>query len=178
MSDKWIARAPVYRICAFIILGAILNLIIKPSVAFQLRIPYVGCNNASPKDSYSLQTEVSVWKRSFDRIERSWLNEWTISRHLGQSDAEINWCWQESVNNGRYQCQNGSGWPSNTVEWNDTAIVRGSVTAPIYSLWTIYHIVPHKCPAWHSAHDWESKINALTDHCDAYLSHLYIAEFY
>ena len=77
VNVEWIARGLGRRNCAFSswIWGAILNLIVKNSVAFQLRISYICCNNASPKDSYTLQTNVGVLKRSFVWTERSWLNE-------------------------------------------------------------------------------------------------------
>ena len=48
---------------------------VKMSVAFRLRIPYIGSNNAFSKESYTLNTDVSVWKSLFDRIERGFLNE-------------------------------------------------------------------------------------------------------
>ena len=58
----------------------------------------------------------------------------TVTRHLHQNDAAIRRCWQEWVNNGRYQGQNGSDRPRTTVERKDRAIVRATVTAPESSL--------------------------------------------
>ncbi|KFM59159.1 hypothetical protein X975_17642, partial [Stegodyphus mimosarum] len=60
-----------------------------------------------------------------------------IARHLSRSDATIRRCWQECVNHGRTQHQEGSGRPRETTEREDQAIVRAALTAPDASLSSI-----------------------------------------
>ncbi|KFM71407.1 Transposable element Tcb2 transposase, partial [Stegodyphus mimosarum] len=60
-----------------------------------------------------------------------------IARHLSRSDATIRRCWQEWVNHGSTQCQEGSGRPRETTEREDRAIVRAALTAPDASLSSI-----------------------------------------
>ena len=66
VSDEWIARTPAHRNCTYSRshIGLILNMMVKISVAFRLRIFYVGCNSASVKDSCTLQTDVRVERDS------------------------------------------------------------------------------------------------------------------
>ena len=64
----------------------------------------------------------------------------TIPRHLGHSNATIRRCWQERINNGRYQGQRVNGRLRATVEQEDRAIVRSAATAPDTSLSTTYRV--------------------------------------
>ncbi|GFT98111.1 uncharacterized protein TNCV_789301 [Trichonephila clavipes] len=50
--------------------------------------------------------------------EGGWAN-WRIAHHMGRSDAAIRRCWQELVNNGRFQCHDGSGRPRTTEDQED-----------------------------------------------------------
>nr|XP_042913807.1 uncharacterized protein LOC122273897 [Parasteatoda tepidariorum] len=68
--------------------------------------------------------------------EDGWTNR-SIARHLSRSDAAIRRCWQGWLENGRVQCQDGSGRPRATTESEDRVIVRAAVTAPYSSLSTI-----------------------------------------
>ena len=77
--------------------------------------------------------------RAIGLKEAGWTNR-RIARHLCRSDAAIRRCWEEWVNNGRYQRQNGSGRPRATTEREDRAIVRAAVTAPDSSLSTIHRV--------------------------------------
>ncbi|GFV94081.1 HTH_Tnp_Tc3_2 domain-containing protein [Trichonephila clavipes] len=47
--------------------------------------------------------------------EAGWENR-RIASHRGRSDAAIRRCWQESVNNGRFQRHDGSGQPRTTED--------------------------------------------------------------
>ncbi|KFM74115.1 hypothetical protein X975_08501, partial [Stegodyphus mimosarum] len=67
--------------------------------------------------------------RVVGRKEAGW-SYWRISRHLSRSDATIRRCWQEWVNRGRTQRQEGSGRSRETAEREERAIVRAAHTAP------------------------------------------------
>ncbi|GFU63346.1 HTH_Tnp_Tc3_2 domain-containing protein [Trichonephila clavipes] len=56
---------------------------------------------------------------------------------MGRSDASIRRYWQEWVNNGRFQCLDGSGRPRATADREDRLIVRSAVIAPDSSLSTL-----------------------------------------
>ena len=138
MSDKWVARGPLLPNCAFSRCkkGAILNVMDKISVALRLRICYVGCNNASLKDTCTLQTDVTIWKRPLDRIERGWLNESNFERislaqHLNQSNAANRRCWQEWVNNADIRFRTAAVVPGPEYNWK---------IAADSSLSKIYHV--------------------------------------
>lgn len=68
--------------------------------------------------------------------EAGWSNR-RIARHLDRSDATIRRCWQEWVNHGRTQRQEGSGRPRETTEREDRSIVRAALRAPDSSLSSI-----------------------------------------
>ncbi|GFY04723.1 HTH_Tnp_Tc3_2 domain-containing protein [Trichonephila clavipes] len=59
------------------------------------------------------------------------------SRYMGRSDAVIRRCWQKWVDNGRFQCHDGSGGPRATADQEDRLIVRSVVTAFELSLRTL-----------------------------------------
>ncbi|UYV65536.1 hypothetical protein LAZ67_3004622 [Cordylochernes scorpioides] len=77
--------------------------------------------------------------RAIGLKEAGWSNR-LIARHLCRSDAAIRRCWQKWVNNGRLQCQDGSGRPRATTEREDRAIVRMAVAAPESTLSTIQRV--------------------------------------
>ena len=81
------------------------------------------------------------FKRLIDRIQRDRLNESNNCSILGQSDTTIRQWWKEWVNNGRYQDQNGSGWPRTTVQRENRSIVWAAVTVAYSSLRTINCLV-------------------------------------
>ncbi|GFW48810.1 HTH_Tnp_Tc3_2 domain-containing protein [Trichonephila clavipes] len=60
-----------------------------------------------------------------------------IARHMGRSDAAIRKCWQEWVENGRFQRHDGSGRPREKADREDKMIVKSAVTASESSLSTI-----------------------------------------
>ncbi|GFU35001.1 HTH_Tnp_Tc3_2 domain-containing protein [Trichonephila clavipes] len=70
--------------------------------------------------------------------EAGWTN-WRIARHMGQSGAAIRRCWQEWVNNGRFQRHDGSSRRRATTYREDKLIVRSVVIEPGSSLSTIRH---------------------------------------
>ncbi|UYV77770.1 hypothetical protein LAZ67_15002210 [Cordylochernes scorpioides] len=91
--------------------------------------------------------------RAIGLKEAGWSNG-LIARHLCRSDAAIRRCWQEWVNNGRLQCQDGSGRSRDTTEREDRAIVRTAVTASDSTLSTIQRVTgTHKCPKLPSTDD-------------------------
>ncbi|GFX43637.1 uncharacterized protein TNCV_510861 [Trichonephila clavipes] len=53
--------------------------------------------------------------------------------------AAIRRCWQEWVNNDRFQRHDGSGQPRATADREDRLTLRSAVTAPDSSLSTIRH---------------------------------------
>ncbi|GFS56436.1 HTH_Tnp_Tc3_2 domain-containing protein [Trichonephila clavipes] len=55
---------------------------------------------------------------------------WRIARHMGLSDTAIRRCWQEWVNNCRFQRHDGSGRPRAQADREDRLIVKSAVTAP------------------------------------------------
>ncbi|GFW99999.1 HTH_Tnp_Tc3_2 domain-containing protein [Trichonephila clavipes] len=59
--------------------------------------------------------------------EAGWANR-RISRHMGRNDAAIRRCWQEWVDNDRFQRHDGSGQPRATADREDRVIVRSTVT--------------------------------------------------
>ncbi|PRD32085.1 UNVERIFIED_CONTAM: hypothetical protein NCL1_21533 [Trichonephila clavipes] len=64
-----------------------------------------------------------------------------IAHHTGRSDAAIRRCWQEWVDNGRFQLYYGSGGLKATADWENKLIVRSVVTAPDSSLYaTLSHL--------------------------------------
>lgn len=77
--------------------------------------------------------------RAIGLKEAGWSNR-RIARHLGRSDATIRRCWQEWVNHGRTERQEGSGRPRATTEREDRVIVRSALTAPDASLSTIRRV--------------------------------------
>ncbi|GFU34613.1 HTH_Tnp_Tc3_2 domain-containing protein [Trichonephila clavipes] len=56
---------------------------------------------------------------------------------MGRSDAAIRRCWQEWVDNGRFQCHDGSDRPWATADWQGRLIVRSAFTAFDSSLSTL-----------------------------------------
>ncbi|KFM74451.1 Transposable element Tcb2 transposase, partial [Stegodyphus mimosarum] len=82
-----------------------------------------------------LEIIVKDWPR-YGGSEAGW-PYWRIARHLSRSDATIKRCWQEWVNHGRTQCQEGSGRLRETTEREDRAMVRVALTAPDASLSSI-----------------------------------------
>ncbi|GFU46690.1 HTH_Tnp_Tc3_2 domain-containing protein [Trichonephila clavipes] len=56
---------------------------------------------------------------------------------MGRSDAAIRRCWQERVENGRFQRHDGSGQPRATADREDRLTVRSVVTTSYSSLLTI-----------------------------------------
>ncbi|GFV59867.1 HTH_Tnp_Tc3_2 domain-containing protein [Trichonephila clavipes] len=59
--------------------------------------------------------------------EAGWANR-RIFRHIGRSDVSIRRCWQEWVDNGRFQRHGGSGRPRFTAD-QDRFTIRSAVTA-------------------------------------------------
>ncbi|KFM74119.1 hypothetical protein X975_14729, partial [Stegodyphus mimosarum] len=57
--------------------------------------------------------------------------------HMSRSDATIRRCWEEWVDNGRFQQNDGNGRPRATTDWKDRVIVRSAVTVPDSLLSTI-----------------------------------------
>ncbi|GFU70330.1 HTH_Tnp_Tc3_2 domain-containing protein [Trichonephila clavipes] len=51
-----------------------------------------------------------------------------INRHIGRSNAVIRRCWQEWMENVRFQRHDGSGPPRATAHQEDKLIVRSAVT--------------------------------------------------
>ncbi|GFW65116.1 HTH_Tnp_Tc3_2 domain-containing protein [Trichonephila clavipes] len=64
---------------------------------------------------------------------------WRIARHMGRSNAAIGKCWQEWVNNVRFQCHDGSGQPRATADRKDILIGISAFTVPDSTLSTIRH---------------------------------------
>ncbi|GFU19140.1 HTH_Tnp_Tc3_2 domain-containing protein [Trichonephila clavipes] len=52
-----------------------------------------------------------------------------ITRYMNRSDAVIRRCWQEWVENCRFQRHDGSGRPRVSADREDKLIVRSAVTA-------------------------------------------------
>ncbi|GFT64895.1 HTH_Tnp_Tc3_2 domain-containing protein [Trichonephila clavipes] len=65
--------------------------------------------------------------------EAGWTN-WRIARRMDRSNVVFRRCWQEWVDNGRFQSNDGSGRPRATTDRKDRLIVRSAVTAPDSSL--------------------------------------------
>ena len=134
----------------------------KHFFVFRLRLSCVDCKNASSK-YYSTLQQMSQFKRdcSIRLKEANYMNR-IITWHLCQSDVAIKWCWQEWVNNSRYQDQNGSGRPRATIKQEDREIVRTAVKhhIPRDQLSTMWPI--HICPTWSLAYDREQN---LCSHC-------------
>ncbi|GFT48469.1 HTH_Tnp_Tc3_2 domain-containing protein [Trichonephila clavipes] len=59
---------------------------------------------------------------------------------MGRSDAAIRRCWQERVDNGRFQRHDVRGLPKVTADREDRLIVRSAVTAPDSSSSTIRRV--------------------------------------
>ncbi|GFX64285.1 HTH_Tnp_Tc3_2 domain-containing protein [Trichonephila clavipes] len=59
-----------------------------------------------------------------------------ITHHISRRDAAIRRCWQEWMNNARFQRYDRSGRPRATVDREDRLIARSAVTAPDSSLLT------------------------------------------
>ncbi|GFY05581.1 HTH_Tnp_Tc3_2 domain-containing protein [Trichonephila clavipes] len=78
-------------------------------------------------DSSSLQASEFDRGRIIRLKEECWSNR-RIARHMGRSDAAIRRCWQELVDNGRFQSHD---------RFRVILIVRSAVTAPNSSLSTI-----------------------------------------
>ncbi|GFV52271.1 HTH_Tnp_Tc3_2 domain-containing protein [Trichonephila clavipes] len=57
--------------------------------------------------------------------EGSWANR-RIARQMGRGNAAIRRCWQEWVNNGRFQHHDGSGLPRVTVDQEDRLFVKSA----------------------------------------------------
>ncbi|GFU18250.1 HTH_Tnp_Tc3_2 domain-containing protein [Trichonephila clavipes] len=74
--------------------------------------------------------------RIIELKEAGWENR-RIARYMGRGDAAIRRCWQEWVEDGRFQCHDGSGRSRATADWEDRLIVRSAVTASDPSLSTI-----------------------------------------
>ncbi|GFX56189.1 HTH_Tnp_Tc3_2 domain-containing protein [Trichonephila clavipes] len=71
-----------------------------------------------------------------EQKEGGWANR-RIARHMGRSDAAIRRCWQERMDNDRFQRHDGSGRPRTAADQEDGLIVRSAVTALDSSLSTI-----------------------------------------
>ena len=82
----------------------------------------------------------------------------TIIQHLDKNDVAIRWCWQEWVNNGRHNGQNGGNQLRTTVEQKDRAIVRATITTPDSLLSTIHECGLHTCVQLNPWHMTESRI--------------------
>ncbi|GFS53347.1 HTH_Tnp_Tc3_2 domain-containing protein [Trichonephila clavipes] len=67
--------------------------------------------------------------------ETGWADR-RISRNMCLSDATIRRCCQEWVDNGRFQCYDGSGRLKSTSDWEGSLTVRSAVTALDSSLST------------------------------------------
>ncbi|GFW91970.1 HTH_Tnp_Tc3_2 domain-containing protein [Trichonephila clavipes] len=74
--------------------------------------------------------------RIIELKEGGWANR-RIARQMARSDAAIRRCWQEWVENNRFQRHDGSGRPRATADREDRLIVRSADTAPDSSLSTI-----------------------------------------
>ncbi|GFX95561.1 HTH_Tnp_Tc3_2 domain-containing protein [Trichonephila clavipes] len=70
--------------------------------------------------------------------EAGWVNR-RIARYMGRSKAAIRICWQEWMDNGRFQRHDGSDRCRSTSDWEDEFTVRSAVTAPDSLLSTIRH---------------------------------------
>ncbi|GFW28913.1 HTH_Tnp_Tc3_2 domain-containing protein [Trichonephila clavipes] len=70
-------------------------------------------------------------------IERGKKKNRRIALHMVRSNAAIKRCWQEWVENGRFQRPDGSGRPMTTTDREDRLIVRSAVTESDSSLSTI-----------------------------------------
>ena len=62
-----------------------------------------------------------------------------IAQQLSRRGATIRRCWQEWVNHGSTQRQEGSSRPRETTENEDRAIIRVALTTPDASLSSIVH---------------------------------------
>ncbi|GFV54994.1 HTH_Tnp_Tc3_2 domain-containing protein [Trichonephila clavipes] len=67
--------------------------------------------------------------------ERDWAKR-RIARHVGRSLEAIRRCWQEWVDNGKFQRPDRSGRPRATADHKDRLTVRSAVTALDSSLST------------------------------------------
>ena len=110
----------------------------KISFAVRQKISFFSCNNASPNNSYTLQTYVIVWKCVFQTYLKGCLNESCNHSILSESDVSCRQCWQEWVNNSRYQGQNGSVRSKAIVERKYGVIFRATLTVPDLSLLTMH----------------------------------------
>ncbi|GFW20587.1 HTH_Tnp_Tc3_2 domain-containing protein [Trichonephila clavipes] len=92
--------------------------------------------------------ELSEFERDrvFGLKETGWANR-RIARHMGRSDVAIRRCWQEWVDNGRFQRHDGSSRPKATADREDRLTVRSTVIAHDSSLSAILDVRPaHQCP--------------------------------
>ncbi|GFU12688.1 HTH_Tnp_Tc3_2 domain-containing protein [Trichonephila clavipes] len=99
---------------------------VKISIALQFRTPFNDRKNTSPRDSSSLRAIVIVPLNEHCIIElkeAGWEKR-RIARHMGRTDAAIRRCWQEWVENGRFQHYDGSGRPRATADREFRLIVR------------------------------------------------------
>ncbi|GFS70039.1 HTH_Tnp_Tc3_2 domain-containing protein [Trichonephila clavipes] len=55
-----------------------------------------------------------------------WANR-RIARHMGRSNAAIRRCWQEWVDNSRFQRHDGCGRPRDTADQENRLIVRSTI---------------------------------------------------
>ncbi|GFX31094.1 HTH_Tnp_Tc3_2 domain-containing protein [Trichonephila clavipes] len=74
--------------------------------------------------------------RIIELKEAGWADR-RIARHMGRSDAAIRRCWQEWVDNDRFQRHDGSGQPKATADRENRLIVRSAAIASDSSLSTI-----------------------------------------
>ncbi|GFW58971.1 HTH_Tnp_Tc3_2 domain-containing protein [Trichonephila clavipes] len=74
--------------------------------------------------------------RIIELKEVGWANR-RITSNMGRSDASIRRCWQEWVENGRFQRHDGIGRPRTTEDRENRLTVRSAVTASNSSLSTI-----------------------------------------
>ncbi|GFV81235.1 HTH_Tnp_Tc3_2 domain-containing protein [Trichonephila clavipes] len=77
--------------------------------------------------------------RIFELKEVGWGNR-RIARHMGRSYRAIRRCWQEWMDNGRFQRHDGRGRPKATADREGRLIVRSSVTASDSPLSTIRRV--------------------------------------
>lgn len=103
-----------------------------------------------------------MWEFERDRAiglkEDGW-TDWAITRHMGRSDEAIKRCWQEWVNNGRYQREDGNGLPKNKKNEKTEQLSQPTDS----SLSAIQYVANTRISNMTLWDDWESKIYARAD---------------
>ena len=108
--------------------------------------------------------------KQISEFERGHLIGLKILNELSQSDAAIRRCWQEWVNNGRYQGQNSSSRPrSHSRTGRQSSYHSTGFIAINYPPCDLQKCVPHD-----PRHMTEkAEFIAHADRCNVYLSRLY-----